>query len=725
MDSYLKLTSTKTNKNCNCISPFYINNISGINPNTGRSYTNEDQDILKTALYRISTSKGCNVSVCCDPDDPTSQPDAAFTAQFLNKFPKILPMYQGSNLVSIKLSTTSDVKTSGWQTPSTQMICKITKATISDTTDPTIKIATNLVKDCYTDNCNQAETITMSSLLQNSKVDMKYTYIDDARVTQAIKEGNIKYVKEYIRQYKGINMPLTNDDYNNRMIHIASESDNIDILNMLIALKANINITNKIKETPMHFAVRSKNLNNIDALISQGVDLSIATMNGETAMFYAMKTGDMRIINLIYNGGSSIMSIDKHGDNLIHYCIKNCPSFEDSDPNSTNVSNSIPNQKSDIIRFLIEHGISTEQKNLDGITPLEMVGKHINRQINKECSQKKANEDAIITEAFFNVNGTNNNGTNNNGIKNKEHFANGAIKQDISRNTIEHDSLLEIQTLLFNNIIANNPKKYGGYISVDDIPKGSPIEVLDTVCVGDGMTGNEDSNECVEKGGQLVKIKNRTTKIKLELIPNDDTIIDKVERKDLYYKKIGKKEPSLTLPSRLQKYNDSVKNATIANTIPQTTGITYSLGQESSNALDDIETKLGFNPKPTVQTVVEPTFQSYIDPPRPTKNNISNSDSNSDSNSNSNSNSNSLHPPVLDQDVIQKCQRDAINNATKISIANTIANTVPQTTQSSILSNASSIISNYKIYIIASILSIIIIFIIYIIYKNKFTANVE
>ena len=67
---------------------------------------------------------------------------------------------------------------------------------------------------------------------------MTYSYMDDARVSQAIREGNITYVKEYIKKYKDINLPLTNDDYSNRMIHIASESKNTDILSMLIALKA-------------------------------------------------------------------------------------------------------------------------------------------------------------------------------------------------------------------------------------------------------------------------------------------------------------------------------------------------------------------------------------------------------------------------------------------------------------------------------------------------------
>ena len=57
MNSYLKISSTQKNKNCNCITPFYIDNITGINPNTGHNYSDDDKDILKTALFRISNAR--------------------------------------------------------------------------------------------------------------------------------------------------------------------------------------------------------------------------------------------------------------------------------------------------------------------------------------------------------------------------------------------------------------------------------------------------------------------------------------------------------------------------------------------------------------------------------------------------------------------------------------------------------------------------------------------
>lgn len=676
METYLKLASVKNDKNCNCISPFYINGISGINPNTGRDYSTEDLDIMKTALYRISNAKGCTVSTCCDPNDPTSTPDAAFTKQFTQKYPKIMPMYEGSQLISIKLSTTKNVRESGWQDPAPYFICKITKATIQPTSDPTIFKAVNLVSDCYNDSCSSAETITVNNLLQNSTADMQYTTVDDARVSQAILEDNITYVKEYVRKYKKVDIPLTNTDYRNRMIHLAAGSQHNRILTMLIALKANLNIQNKLGETPIHFAVRAKNLDNISALLGQGVDLTIPTAKGETPMFYAMATGDMRVVSMLYTNNSPVLGVDAQGNNLIHYCILNCPSYKEDDE-------TVPNTKSEIIQWLIEHGVSVEQKNNAGISPLMLTQRQINREVNKECAQGIQAEQADVIEKFFGSRDASSSSGSRGGVS----------SQDLSGYTPEHLSLLDIQTKLFNNVIRNNPGKYGGYISVADIPAGAPIEVLDTVCVGGtGITGNEDSDECIAKGGQLVKIKNKTTKIKLELLPEEESSTDTVSQKDLYYNKDPKRVPKGTVPSVIQDYNSSLQNAR-NQTKPQTTvGMTYPMTTSSSNMLQSLEDKLGLsetentNPQTTAPQS-QPTVPSITAsiPSTPTTPSTTSPSATTEE-----------HPSILDENnaIVSKCRRDAMRNSEKIAKTTTTPQTTqPEITETPTTTNAAQVIT--------------------------------
>ena len=261
--------------------------------------------------------------------------------------------------------------------------------------------------------------------------------------------------------------------------------------------------------------------------------------------------------------------------------------------------------------------------------------------------------------------------------------------------------------MIFNNILRNNPNKYSNYISVDDIPKGAPIEILDTVCYGDGMTGNEDSEECIAKGGQLVKIKNKTTKIKLELTPENDVDIDAVNQKDLYYKKIQDKIPFGTIPANINNYNNnvnnSIKNGTIQNTTPTNTGITYNIGQESTNVIDTTGDTKGFNPQPTKPSIQVNDSISNIMPedPPPKKTNSSE------------------HPPTFDDydNELQKCKRDAIINSTKITLA--AQNTTPQTTNGNI--TIISVFKTYKTQFI--ILLVIVILLIFGIIYNKFISE--
>jgi ankyrin repeat protein len=658
METYLKLGSIKKDNNCNCISPFYINGITGINPITKREYSPEDMDAMKTALYRISNAKGCTVDVCCDPNDPNSAVDPEFTKKFKQTYPKIMPIYQGSQLTGIKLSTSANVEESGWQDPTPHMICKITKATIKNTDNPNIKMAVNLVRDCFTDSCNGGvDMITVDTLLQNAKADLKYTYFDDARVSQSILEGNISYVKEYIRKYKNVDQPLTNDDYNNRLIHIASGSNHNDILEMLISLKANLNIRNKDLETPIHFAVRIKNIDNISSLLSQGIDLTIPNKNGETPMFLAMHTGDLRIINMLYSNNSPLFGIDKDGNNLIHYCVLNCPTYSEDDE-------TVPNSKGEIIQFLIDRGISTEQKNKAGITPLELVSKQINREINKQCADRIQKEQAMIQEAFFggspqptltmNPAPTMNPTTTMNQIR-----RNAAMSNDLSGYTPEHISLLDVQTKIFNNILRNNPDKYNGYISVADLPAGAPIEVLDTVCVGGtDITGNEDSEECIAKGGRLSKIKNKTTKIKLELMPEEQSAINAIPQKDLYYPKINNKIPVGTIPGTIASYNASIKSSPTLNNNnnAKTTGMTYSIGTTPTNTAGlDIPSEPSFNPQPTqpgntMETAIPSTTTTTTT--TTTANNAPVAE----------------HAAMIPEDntIVRKCKLDAIQNSSRL-----------------------------------------------------------
>ncbi len=375
------------------------------------------------------------------------------------------------------------------------------KSSIKPTEDPTIKESTNIVTDCFKDSCDNLETSIINLDSNTGRVALKdkgYTAFDDARVVQAILEGNETYIKTYIRQYESVDNKLINDDYRNRMIHVAAKSKHEKILKMLLALKANPNIANKDGDTPLHFAVRHGRHNNAEQLIKVGANLNVGNKRGETPIFECAKTGDIGIMRLLYASGSNHYDKNNGGDNLINMCVKECK------PSANKVT---------MIRFLLDRGLDVEDKNNEGKTGLEIVKDELEKEYESEKYKIAANY-ITKSEAFT------------------------VQEVDPKSLSLRKRTLLEIQTLLFNSIIKSDPEKYKGYINVSEIPNGAPIEVIDHVCIGEGnIMGDENSEECYSKGGHIRKVDNPSTLIKLELTENLQSSIDKVKGEDLYYNK--------------------------------------------------------------------------------------------------------------------------------------------------------------------------------------------
>lgn len=532
METFLKQSSINKDKNCYCIAPFNFDELDNkINSKTGRKFTQEDKNALNGYFKKYSNQKNCQIMECCDPSDSYNYVDNIFKENFIKLYPSVSLVKEKNIITKVILST---VKRSdeGWIEPTPYIMCKVSKSKINDTSDPTIKEAVSVVQDCFLDSCDSLETNTIMSLNDNSQrksLDYSHTSFDDARVTQAILEGNITYIKTYIRQYKSIDNKLINDDYRNRMIHIAAKSKDEKILKMLLALKVNVDVQNKDLDTPMHLSVRNNRYNNTEELIKMGANQSIANKMGETPIFDAVRVGSPELLRLLFNSGSNHLDTNKNGDTLLNVCILHCPPS---------------NKKVEIVRFLIDKGVNVDNKNTSNKTTLELVAE----QLDEENKEKRYEIAA-------------------NYITNTENFTVNEV--DIEQMPLKKRVLLEIQTLVFNAVIRSNADKYNDYINVSEIPKGAPIEVLNHICVGEGnITGNEDSYECRKKGGKVIKIDEPTTKIKLELIPELQSAIDDVNQSELYYQKIQDKIDINKTSRNLEKYNDVVKNIpTIPNIV--------------------------------------------------------------------------------------------------------------------------------------------------------------
>ncbi len=200
------------------------------------------------------------------------------------------------------------------------------------------------------------------------------------------------------------------DNANSNIFHWAAYGGNIDMLDLLLSKKLNINGENKYLQSPLWFACRSNKLLAAQWLVAKGVktnvvddnkctalhfaalygsieiikwllikELEIRDLrdkgNGRTAICYAVKSKSQKAIELLLEAGSSPTGIDNDGNNILHLAILEnninlVPWILQKYPhllNTTNIRNRTPlqiagatNINPEILRLLLESKVATK-----------------------------------------------------------------------------------------------------------------------------------------------------------------------------------------------------------------------------------------------------------------------------------------------------------------------------------------------------------------------------
>jgi hypothetical protein len=537
-----KVASVSQDKQCNYVKPFdWVKFQMDYNPITKKPIIDEDIDAVKSALMRLNNSAGGEIVQCCDPNNTVA--DSVLLAKYKAKFPAIRQIIQNGVVKYIEVSTVPQDLTKGWETLTPYLLCRIGKTEFKTTDKPNIFRSVELVQDCYSRDCSQ-DTIGLEHLFNSARADMQFSYYDDAKAADAVRSGSVDGVAQYLRKYNNADLPLTHDEQENRLLHIAARYYKPDILQLILAVKPNLNIKNGNGDTPMHIAARYGNLDVLESLVKAGAEMNPKNNAGETPIILAVsvdKDQNRRMVYFLYNNGSSILDTDAAGNTILHHIITNAP--DDS-------------EKSGLVRFMLERGVSAEQANNAGLTPLELTG---NLLAKYEPVPTYTGPTPAATISPYGTQPTIKHLPNKRpAIQRLEYVGPDldgrqpgvegfqVVEQKDSDLTPNQRELMEIQTMLFNAVIQDNQDKYGGYINVSDIPKGAPIEVLDYMCSGQSskIQGLENKAECEALGGTFVKIKNPSTLVKLELVE-----VSKAEQDDLYYEKNPKPAPAKPVPT--------------------------------------------------------------------------------------------------------------------------------------------------------------------------------
>lgn len=248
----------------------------------------------------------------------------------------------------------------------------------------------------------------------------EYNWDPDYLSTMAYYGANLDYI--YCDAFQGYTL-----------LHLACTNKNIEIINLLINLGADINITDVMEnETPLFSSIRFNNPIVAKILIKAGADVNIKTIDGDTAIRCAIQQnmidvvdlliqhgaeyetgfsrplscatlhGHIEIVKLLIKAGADINATDHDGWAPIHYAstmgqldmLKYLLSIgvdinakRESNEQNTPLHFAAAFGSRDMIKFLLKRGASRDVLNLNGKTPWDLA----EPQIKEFCPELNPN----------------------------------------------------------------------------------------------------------------------------------------------------------------------------------------------------------------------------------------------------------------------------------------------------------------------------------------------
>jgi uncharacterized protein len=123
-----------------------------------------------------------------------------------------------------------------------------------------------------------------------------------------IESGNRKAALDRIRAGADVNAAQPDGT---RPIHWAVYKVDYELLEALIAKKANVNVKNEFGSTPIAEAAGLADGRMVKMLLDAGADPEGANPDGQTALMVAIKTGEVAVVDMLIKAGANVNTIEK------------------------------------------------------------------------------------------------------------------------------------------------------------------------------------------------------------------------------------------------------------------------------------------------------------------------------------------------------------------------------------------------------------------------------
>lgn len=460
---FYKISCTDKTKECNIIDPISDKlDFGGINPITGQRFVKDDIESIMKRYNSICLNKDGKSGNCCAPTETRFTVSEELRKQYTNK--KIKTNREFGKIKSIEVC--NDPQTcSGteWQEANPYLMCKI-GTNDAEVKDNVMKFNT-LTPDCYSESCTaQGSQVSFGQLISGSGKNTQSTYITDLGLSENLKEDNIGAIKTFLTNYQttnkrsGVDYILSDNDSGDSLLLRAIKLNSTKTVSLLLGNGADVN--NRAMDTGMttlHYACMYGNETMVASLINYGARTDITDFKGRPPLFYAIIYNDVPMISFLTNQNPSILNVrDKEGNSALHIAMKY----------SKNVGN--------VVKFLLDNGLSADDKNNDGLKPSQVGSMRIN--------ELKKTELEIHTEMFI------------------EPFE--TLAKAVENKQPESEIISSINSgisMLRKAHVNENQNLYKGFITPQNNLEG-PVNFNKYACYPHGSIENQ--KECEKEGGK-------------------------------------------------------------------------------------------------------------------------------------------------------------------------------------------------------------------------------
>lgn len=174
-------------------------------------------------------------------------------------------------------------------------------------------------------------------------------------------------------------------------LHFAAFNGDLQLIDLLVSFKANVEVTNYDGNTPMMMAAKVKQQAAIRRLVDAGASVNFATKSGCTAAHFAASMGDLDTVRYLVSLSATTLHDRSETGSLLHWAAHsgdvatvgamlyefNIPVDIKDAHGGTALFTALFMKKNEIVQFLLEHGANPNTV-IDGdlSTPLHIAVEH-------------------------------------------------------------------------------------------------------------------------------------------------------------------------------------------------------------------------------------------------------------------------------------------------------------------------------------------------------------